>query len=107
MTLLEFEELLGYWAGHPPVHVMVAAYLGVKPQTSPAFPPGAALAPAAQPAEKRSAAGDVSRMMAQLTAAGFVTGYVYEGCEGAAVFDFAELKARAAANRERSAHARP
>jgi hypothetical protein len=31
MTLLDVEELVAYWAGHPPVHLMVAAYLGIKP----------------------------------------------------------------------------
>jgi hypothetical protein len=29
MTLFEFEELCSYWTEHPPVHLMVAAYLGV------------------------------------------------------------------------------
>lgn len=29
MTLLEVEELCGYWAEHPPVHLMVAGYLGI------------------------------------------------------------------------------
>jgi hypothetical protein len=29
MTLLDFEELTSYWAEHPPVHILVAAYLGI------------------------------------------------------------------------------
>ena len=29
MTLLDFAELCTYWEKNPPVHVMVAAYLGV------------------------------------------------------------------------------
>ena len=29
MTLLDFEELAAYWVEHPPVHILVAAYLGL------------------------------------------------------------------------------
>ena len=29
MTLLDFEELAAYWAEHPPLHLLMAAYLGV------------------------------------------------------------------------------
>ncbi|MGH7029139.1 MAG: hypothetical protein ACREEZ_01805 [Stellaceae bacterium] len=29
MTLLDVEELTRYWVDHPPLHLMVAAYLGV------------------------------------------------------------------------------
>jgi hypothetical protein len=29
MTLLDVEELTRYWINHPPLHLMVAAYLGV------------------------------------------------------------------------------
>jgi hypothetical protein len=32
MTLFDVEELGEYWASHPPVHLMVAAFLGVKPE---------------------------------------------------------------------------
>jgi hypothetical protein len=28
----DFEMLTAYWADHPPVHLMVAGYLGVKPR---------------------------------------------------------------------------
>ena len=28
MTLPQVDELFGYWAKHPPVHLLVAAYLG-------------------------------------------------------------------------------
>lgn len=31
MTLPQVEELLDYWQDHPPVHVLVAAYLGFEP----------------------------------------------------------------------------
>ena len=29
MTLFDFEELTAYWVEHPPVHILVGAYLGV------------------------------------------------------------------------------
>ena len=32
MTLFDFEELTKYWAEHPPLHIMVAAYLGAGKQ---------------------------------------------------------------------------
>ncbi len=39
MTLFQIEELTSYWAQHPPLHLLVAAYLGVgknrHPQQSP------------------------------------------------------------------------
>jgi hypothetical protein len=31
MTLPQVEELLAYWHEHPPVHFLVAAYLGYEP----------------------------------------------------------------------------
>lgn len=34
LTLPEVEELLTYWADHPPTHILVAAYLGIKPKGS-------------------------------------------------------------------------
>ncbi len=32
MTMSEFEMLSRYWADHPPVHLMVAGYLRIKPK---------------------------------------------------------------------------
>jgi hypothetical protein len=29
MTLFDFEELTKYWTDHPPLHILVGAYLGV------------------------------------------------------------------------------
>ncbi len=39
---LDFPALQGftdYWRSHPPVHVMVAAYLGIEPQSKPSDKP--------------------------------------------------------------------
>lgn len=33
LSLFDLRDLQAYWADHPPVHVMVAAYLGIKPVT--------------------------------------------------------------------------
>lgn len=30
MTLFQVEELCSYWSEHPPVHVLVAGFMGVK-----------------------------------------------------------------------------
>ena len=32
MTMAEFLELSAYWRDHPPTHLLMAAWLGVKPQ---------------------------------------------------------------------------
>jgi hypothetical protein len=38
MDWSEFEMLTDYWAEHPPVHLMVAGYLGIKPAKKKAEP---------------------------------------------------------------------
>ena len=32
LPFIEITELLDYWADNPPVHIMVRAYLGIKPR---------------------------------------------------------------------------
>jgi hypothetical protein len=34
MTLPRLDSLSNYWSDHPPVHKMIAAYLGIKPKSS-------------------------------------------------------------------------
>lgn len=36
LTLPRLEALYSYWRHHPPLHVLVAAYMGVKAPTKPA-----------------------------------------------------------------------
>ena len=36
IDLVRLAELNEYWAGHPPLHAMVAAYFGIKPNPTPA-----------------------------------------------------------------------
>jgi len=38
MTLLDVRELCDYWAEHPPVHILVAAFVGYKAEAKPASP---------------------------------------------------------------------
>ena len=84
MTLLEVEELVGYWSGHPPVHMLLAAYLGIggsqKQRKSPA--PGRA---------------DLGSLVAEL-GPGFAAGDVHAGLARVAL-DFAELKRRASSDK--------
>lgn len=41
VDLPRLEALTRYWEGHPPTHVMVAAYFGIKPtETPPTTPTG-------------------------------------------------------------------
>jgi hypothetical protein len=45
MTLPQFADLCGYWVDHPPLHELVAGYLGYKRKaTEPAADLGALLA---------------------------------------------------------------
>ena len=32
VTMSQYNRLARYWSNHPPLHVMVAAYLGIKPE---------------------------------------------------------------------------
>lgn len=86
MTLLDVEELTAYWAEHPPVHILVAAYLGVgknrRGQT-----------PAAGSAPSRAVSAGLQGIVAEL-GPGFGTGDVYAGLPGV-VLDFVELRSQA------------
>jgi hypothetical protein len=84
MTLLDVEELTRYWINHPPLHLMVAAYLGVGKRTR--FGP---LAPA--PPERRENL-DIGGVLTEL-GSGFAGGDVHLGL-APVVLDFAELKTR-------------
>jgi hypothetical protein len=82
MTLFDFEELTAYWVEHPPVHVMVGAYLGVgrhqrKRAPSPGSNPGSG----------------IQALLAEL-GPGFGAGDVHAGLPGV-VLDFGELRRQA------------
>ncbi len=91
MTLLDFEELTAYWAEHPPVHILVAAYLGLgkgKRTRTPFGTPGEASS-----ALRGKAAPDAGSVLAEL-GPGFATGDVHAGL-APVVLDFNELLRRA------------
>jgi hypothetical protein len=83
MTLLEVDELASYWAEHPPVHLLLAAYLGVgKDKHTPA-----------KSATRPPTDAELSSVLAGL-GRGFAVGNVHAGL-APVVLDFAELRRRA------------
>jgi hypothetical protein len=87
MTLLQVEELASYWAEHPPLHLLVGAYLGIGKDTQKrqATPAGRAA----------KAAGEPGSVLAGL-GPGFGVGDVHAGLTPVEL-DFAELRRRAVA----------
>jgi hypothetical protein len=83
MTLFQIEELTSYWAQHPPLHLLVAAYLGVGKGKQ-----------ASSTERERRTSSDVGSMLAHL-GPGFNPGDVHAGLSPV-VLDFAELHPRAA-----------
>jgi hypothetical protein len=86
MTLFQVEELTSYWVRHPPMHLLVAAYLGVGKQKQSRLPP-------VWTAPRQQQSSDVGSMLAQL-GPGFGAGDVHAGLSPV-VLDFAELHRRA------------
>ncbi|MFZ3235969.1 MAG: hypothetical protein WA417_22570 [Stellaceae bacterium] len=87
MTLFDVEELTHYWIEHPPLHLIVAAYLGFgknkrKRVTAARIPAAAGAAPV----------GDVGNLLAEL-GPGFGSGDVHAGL-APVVLDMAELRRR-------------
>ena len=88
MTLLEVEELTQYWINHPPLHLMVAAYLGISnANTKRTRPRGG---PSISPNDNSF---DIGTALAELRPS-FSKRNVHAGL-AAVVLDFAELKRRA------------
>jgi hypothetical protein len=94
MTLLDVEELTAYWADHPPLHILGAAYLGIGKQKSTRMP--WALSDEAPASHGLEAGSDASSLLAKL-GRGFVSGDVHAGLSPV-VLDFAELRRRATAD---------
>ena len=86
MTLFDFEELASYWVEHPPVHILVGAYLGVGKHQRGRIP-SAGYSPG------RAASSDPQAILAEL-GPGFDEGDVHAGLPGV-VLDFSELRRRA------------
>jgi hypothetical protein len=88
MTLLDVEELTRYWVDHPPLHLMVAAHLGVGKGNGRRMLSG----PAAAARPGTGANSDLDTVLAELGPS-FADGNVHAGL-APAVLDFAELKRR-------------
>ncbi len=86
MTLLEVEELTHYWVDHPPLHLMVAAYLGVGKGNGKRARPG----PVAAATTGNGASRDVGALLADLGPS-FAGADVHAGL-APVVLDFTELK---------------
>lgn len=87
MTLFDVEELTRYWIDHPPLHLMIAAYLGIdKARRRRAMPPSLKAAPEADPDAK------IVQLVADLGPA-FAVGDVHRGLSPV-VLDFTELRRR-------------
>jgi hypothetical protein len=90
MTLLDVEELTAYWAEHPPLHMLVAAYLGLAKEKRPRKPP--VLSGEASSSFGHNTASDITSLLAEL-GPGFGSGDIHAGL-APAVLDFAELRRR-------------
>jgi hypothetical protein len=86
MTLFDFEELTKYWAEHPPLHILVGAYLGAGKQQHRATGPGLD--------DLRNAAGSKPEEVLAELGPGFRAGDVHAGLTPV-VLDFAELRRQA------------
>jgi hypothetical protein len=90
MTFLEVEELTAYWAEHPPLHLLVAAYLGVANERRPRKPSASSSETPSQFGNK--AVPDIASLLAEL-GPGFGAGDIHADL-APAVLDFTELKRR-------------
>lgn len=86
MTLFEVEELTSYWAQHPPLHLLVAAFLGTGKNKWAQLPPMSA-------GRVQRPSSEVGSILPQL-GPGFSAGDVHAGLSPV-VLDFAELSRRA------------
>ena len=87
MTLFDFEELTKYWAEHPPLHILVGAYLGAGKQQRRGTGPRL-------DSSRNTAGSNPAEVLAEL-GPGFHTGDVHAGLMPV-VLDFAELRRQAA-----------
>jgi hypothetical protein len=85
MTLFEVEELTRYWTDHPPLHLTIAAYLGIGKEQR------RRPRPASTQAASESLLGvKAGHLLAQLGPA-FTSGDVHTGLQPV-VLDFTELR---------------
>jgi hypothetical protein len=88
MTLFDVEELTRYWIDHPPLHLMVAAYLGIGKERRRRMS-----SPGAKAAAELTPDVHVEQLLAELGPA-FASGDVHAGLHPV-VLDFTDLRRRA------------
>jgi len=86
MTLFDLKELTDYWAEHPPLHILVGAYLGIGKNGR----KGEFSAPQSQ---RPAINSNMAAVLAEL-GPGFGAGDVHAGL-APVVLDFSELQRRA------------
>jgi hypothetical protein len=87
MTLFDVEELTRYWMEHPPLHLMLAAFLGIGKERH-----RRAGFPNLQTTAESNPGANVGQILAELGPA-FASGDVHSGLD-AVVLDFTELQRR-------------
>jgi hypothetical protein len=87
MTLFDLEELTHYWINHPPLHLMMAAYLGIRRER-----PRRAASSDMQAKIGLGPHGNVGQLLAELGPA-FASGDVHAGLHPV-VLDFTDLRRR-------------
>lgn len=105
MTLIDYEELCAYWANYPPVHLSVAAYLGIgrRPSSRPHGATRGQPRAAAAPSTNSGPPSTNSGLRELLGASGFARGNLHDGCAEAVIFDFDAMVARAKARKTAAA----
>jgi len=83
MTLFQVEELTRYWAQHPPLHLLIAAYLGFRNDRRRSVSRG-------PDGREKPTGSDVRSVLAQL-GPGFAVQDVHAGLSPV-ILDFAELR---------------
>jgi hypothetical protein len=83
MTLFDLEELATYWAEHPPLHILVGAYLGVGKRQRKGMP-------SMPPSQRPAADSDLAALLAEL-GPGFGATDVHDGL-APVVLDFSVLR---------------
>lgn len=95
MTLFQVEELTHYWIDHPPLHLVIASYLGIGKQRSGHLAP-----PRPKASAGRTPDGNVARFLAEFGNA-FTNGDVHTGLNPVEL-DFAELRRKTSASVEQA-----
>jgi hypothetical protein len=95
MTLFQVEELTRYWIDHPPLHLMIASYLGIGKQRS-----GHSAPPRPKASAGRTPDGNVAHFLAEFGTA-FANGDVHAGLNPVEL-DFAELRRKTWASVEQA-----